>query len=388
MPLGESSVRYTCNITKVLPGDILLSRIPMDLENESTWDSHLIQALTRSCYSFAALCVSPGLLIEAVGTGVARLPLWNAGICDSRNVRLLRPRKDYKWAAVEAAARGLSYLERGFYRPGVPKPRCTAFQDVRRAATAPADMVISAYAEAGLALNTEKPSEPLFPGDLVDSRFFEDVTSQLLQHSSLSSRAVFNLDDDTLRKRIHHWEIETQLKVLCKYEVRRILELKSAKPSSLSELETLIAQNQWRSLDSALHHTLQWYRYDRLYQLKQNQLLNNFSSLWSVENPLIDDELFDNDIESGEFKLLEMEAEYCRKQRDRYRGLISLYKASSFYYMHDFFSSHEMRLSGLMNTINDRKYKRVLLGDPIANYIPGKIRKEERFTHKKYYEIN
>lgn len=386
---GNRSARYTCNIAKVQPGDILLSRIPMDLENESTWDSHLIQVLTRSYFSFAALCVAEGLFIEAVGTGVARLPLWQAGICDERNIKLLRPRKDYRWAAIRAAACGLGYLDRGFYSQGLPKPQCTAFQDVRRAA-ANSDIVVNAYLEAGLALNASKPTTSLFAGDLLNSDFFEDVTHQLLMPLN-NARTAFNLDDDSLRKRIHYWEVETQLKVLCKYEVRRILELKSEKPSSLAELENLIAKNQWRSLDSALHHSLRWYRYDKLYELKQNRLIDDISSLAETESlGSLDQEpeLFSSG-EKGDFNLIELEADYCRKQRNRYKDLISMYKCSSFYYMHDLFSRQEAMLTRFMDRLNDTKDDGLLMNTFIADYVSkNSDQYGKRQIHKKYYEIN
>lgn len=343
MALGNDGARYTCNIAKLLPGDILLSRVPMDLENDSTWDSHLIQALTRSCFSFSALCVGDGLFIEAVGSGVARLPIWKAGICDIRNIRVLRARKDYKWAANRAAACGLGYLERGFYRMGMPKPKCTAFQDVRRAAAANSDIVTSAYLEAGLTLDAIQPSRTVFPGGFADSEFFEDVTQHVLQSYNTPKRIAFNLDDDTLWDRIHHWEVETQLKVLCKSEIRRILEIKSARPSSMNELESLIAKNHWRSLDAALHHSLQWYRYEKIYQAKQEQL---FSAISAAARD-------GNRTDSDSLNLIEMELDYCRKQQFRYQGLISAYKGSSFIYMYEMFENQVKNLTRFMSLLSE-----------------------------------
>ncbi len=424
--LNNDFARYIFNMSKVQPGDVLLSRIPMDLDNETTWDSHLIRALTRSSFSFAALCTGNGLFIEAVGTGIARLPLWNAGVRDIRNIRIVRPRKEFRWAAIRAAAAGSGYLERGFYQAGAPRPKCTAFQDVRRAAAASSDIVVNAYLEAGLPLkatsateypviaahsnpsscstisnpssiakpanDSKKPWPGLFAGDLVESAFFEDVTHHVLQPLGASTRAVFNLDDDTLRQRIHHWEVETQLKVLCKYEVRRILELKSEKPSSLAELENLIATNQWRSLDAALHHSLRWYRYDKLYRLKQDRLLNDIALYHDRNQSVLNDGLDIlevRDSESDAFNLIEMEANYCRRQRDRYRDLIGAYKGSSFYYMHDLFSELEAQLSRMVSSFNERKESSLLMDNFMADYVyRNNTQYQEGITHKKYYEIN
>lgn len=392
MPAVTDSARYLFNISEVLPGDILLSRIPMDLDNELTWESHLIQALTRSYFSFAALCVGDGLFIEAVGTGVARLPLWKAGVRDSANVRVLRPREDHRWAAIRAAARGQAYLEQGFYQSGAPKPKCTAFQDVRRAAASNSDIVINAYLEAGLPLDKGSESgATVFAGDLVDCALFEDVTQKILQPLASRTQVIFNLDDDTLRKRIHYWDVETQLKVLCKYEVRRILELKSERPSSLSELEVLIAKNEWRSLDSALHHSLRWYRYDKLYQVKQNQLLQDILSCTAETHfsALYDGRFADQrETEYRDIlKLIEMEVAYCKKQQNRYNELISTYKCASFLYMYDLFIERESKLNAALNSLNER-VEGGMMDNLVVDYVQTKEKYGERPVHKKYYEIN
>ena len=72
------------------PADILLTRVPLNLLDTSTFNSTAIQAATGAPFSHAALCIEPGLLIEAIGTGVCRLGLGQTGARSNKNVKLLK----------------------------------------------------------------------------------------------------------------------------------------------------------------------------------------------------------------------------------------------------------------------------------------------------------
>ena len=74
----------------VCPGDILLTRVPFDLLDPSTYAGVAIRGATLAPFSHAALCIEPGLMIEAIGTGVCRLALGQTGSRQRRNVKLLR----------------------------------------------------------------------------------------------------------------------------------------------------------------------------------------------------------------------------------------------------------------------------------------------------------
>lgn len=336
---AELGVKYIFDIDKLESGDILLTRIPMNLQDSSTWDSHLIQTLTRSSFSSAALYLGDGVCIEAVGSGVARLPLLKAGIRDARNVRVLRMRNGSEWGGRKAAAFGMRYLQRGFCRSALPRTKCSAFQDVRRAAVVSSGLVASAYAEADLALAGTKLPDTIFPSDLLCSALLEDITAVALRSLSAPLQSAFQLDDNTLFERVHHWEVATQLKVLCSYEVRRVLELKANKPSSMRELELLIAENQWRSLDEAVSRCLQWYRYADNYRLKQQRVLGDIAAVKPgvirlLPTALDDDRLFCGALAvAADLRLLEAERSHWLQQRDYYSELQQRYDGKTFAYM-------------------------------------------------------
>jgi hypothetical protein len=118
----------------VCPGDILLTRVPLNLLDKSTYNSLIIRAGTRAPFSHAALCIEPGLLIEAIGTGVCRLALGQTGARSNKNVRLLRLNLDVPNGPVfaqRAADFGHQYLSRGYSISGAVGARISAFRKDR-----------------------------------------------------------------------------------------------------------------------------------------------------------------------------------------------------------------------------------------------------------------
>src|SRR5271169_4986654 len=104
----------------VCPGDILLTRVPFKLLDVSSYSSFSIRAGTLAPFSHAALRIEPGLLIEAVGTGVSRLALGQTGAHARKNIKLLRPKLDVPGGPVlaqKAAFHGHQYISRGYSIP-------------------------------------------------------------------------------------------------------------------------------------------------------------------------------------------------------------------------------------------------------------------------------
>ncbi len=339
--MSMSIARYVCDVTKLLPGDIVLGRAAMNLDDDSTWHSHLVQTITRSGFSFSALCVAEGVCVEAVGSAVARLPVWRAGVTDIRNIQVLRPKGRASFAA-KAAALGAKYLEEGFYQRGPAKPKCTAFQDMRRAALASTELVVAAYREAGL--NDLFTTDGRRPGcgDLINAGLFESVTDQVMGFSEIPVTTAFNFDDESICNRLQHWDVSTQLKVICKYEIRRLLELQPHKPSSFAELELLIAKNAWKSLDSALVNTLKWYRYDKVFDQKQFQFIeslarDNYPVMNKLDLSMLDDRGKGGDLTGFEDSRISMslrtELSHLNSKIEKYEELLDIYEAKSFKYM-------------------------------------------------------
>lgn len=335
--------QYVFDIEKLEPGDIVLSRIPMSLSDTTTWDSHLIQTLSRSPFSFAALHLADGLCIEAVGSGVARLPLFKAGIGAADNVRVLRVGQGSGWVGRKAATCGIGYAKRGFCRSGAPQTKCSAFHDVRRAAVSCSGLVASAYRDAEFPLFEAKEPYTTFPGDFLRSPLLQDITSLVLDRLSVPLQPTFRLDDHTLFDRVHHWEITTQLKVLCNYEVRRVLDIKACKPASMGELELLIADTRWGALDEAVNRGLRWYRYADVYRLKQQHFLGDVATLTPGIGRLLPAALDKNRLACGaraidaDLHQLEAERAHWLRKRDHYNELSQRYNGKTFAYMLDLY---------------------------------------------------
>jgi len=342
--LGEAQreAQHVFDVGGLEPGDILLSRIPMNLHDTSTWDSHLIQSLSRSRFSFAALHIGDGLFVEAVGSGVARLPLAGAGVLDARNICVLRLRKGYEWVGRRAAAAASRYLQRGFCRTGAPQTKCSAFHDVWRAAVAHSGLVANAYLDAEFALLEKTPSA-IFPGDFAQATVLEDITERVLRRLNMAKRVAFLLDDESLFRRVQHWEVVTQLKTLCSYEVRRILDVQALKPSSMGELEGAIADNRWSALDEAVFRSLKWYRYADVYLLKQRQFFGEMAIPAGIAR-VLPAALSETQLASAaadaaaNVQLLQAERAHWQQQLAYYQALQQRYRAKSFTYMIDLYS--------------------------------------------------
>jgi hypothetical protein len=263
---------YTLESHRVRPGDILLTRVPMSFDDQATWASHIIQKVTKSPYSHAALCIEPGLFIEAVGTSVARLVPARTAAHALDNIRVLRPRKDQipQIAAVlrRVAEAGQKYLQQGFARRGMPSGKVSAFQDPRRAATFCAQLIARAYEDAGFQLIDGKKAEETVPGDFTHCAALQDITSEVTQRGRCASTPPYYFDAMNLFDRAHHWEIVTKLKILCNYDVRRILDGFNERPASFWELEQILVERKLRPLDEALYRGLTWYRYADVYLQK------------------------------------------------------------------------------------------------------------------------
>ena len=334
---------YVFKVDKLEPGDVLLSRIPMHLDNTSTWDSHLIQTLTRSRFSHAALHLGNGLFIAAVGTSVARLPIDRAGVGSAQNICLLRVRKQSDSQPIgigrKAASFGQRYLQRGFCQARLPCAKSSAFHDVRRAAVVNSGLVASAYADAEFALCEKKNPYEIFPGDFLQSAQLEDVTAAVLKTASAPTETTFRLDDSSLFERVHHWEIATQLKILCNFDVRRILDIEARRPSSFRELELLIADKAWSALDEAVNRGLMWYRYADVFQQRLQRFLGGIELEANAVARLLPSLLSEAQLAAAalrigsEIQQLESERAHWQQQWNFYTDLQNKYAAKTFSYL-------------------------------------------------------
>lgn len=335
------------DIAQLRPGDILLSRIPMNLQQAATWDSHLVQTITKSRFSHAALYIDDGLFIEAVGTGIGRLPVQRAGVGDAGNICVLRMRHDvtsrHTTVGRRAAACGQRYLGQGFYRAGTPCNKGSAFHDLRRAAVLCSSMIATAYEEAEWPLIEGKSSDQAMPGDLLNSPHLEDVTASVLIPLRGQAAFPYCLDSVSLFERVHHWEVITQLKVLCSFDVRRILDMAPNRPASFRELLVLIAERQWSALDEAVCRGLAWYRYAAVYQEKLQWLADDSGVGERTAQRLpqllgMDQLAAVSQLGSGSLQHLQLENRHWRRELELCRELQQKHPAKTFGYLIDLYA--------------------------------------------------
>ena len=258
---AKSSIKAFVFVPRfVCPGDILLTRVPLNLLDTSTFNSTAIQAATGAPFSHAALCIEPGLLIEAIGTvrrqlawpatvivvlygnGVCRLALGQTGARSNKNVKLLRLNLDVPNGPVfaqRAADFGHQYLSRGYSISGAVGARISALREDRGDLFC-SELVARAYMEAGCPLLTGKSPGEIAPGDILKSDVLRDVTKLALVPVTLDRPLAFYLDDGSRFERPVHWEVKTKLETLRSNQVRRELEAIGCDPESFFELEKVL----------------------------------------------------------------------------------------------------------------------------------------------------
>ncbi|MGC2809067.1 MAG: hypothetical protein WA303_01680 [Bradyrhizobium sp.] len=243
----------------VCPGDILLTRVPFDLLDPSTYAGVAIRGATLAPFSHAALCIEPGLMIEAIGTGVCRLALGQTGSRQRRNVKLLRLTLDVPDGhiiAQKAAFFGHQYLSRGYSIPGAIGTRIAALRKENRGDLFCSELVARAYREAGYSLLPGKGPGEIAPGDLLKSDALRDVTKLALLQISTDRPFAFYLDDGSHFERPVHWEVKTKLEILRSGSVARELDAIHSSPESFFELEKVLRTCLSPNLDTAVHNEL------------------------------------------------------------------------------------------------------------------------------------
>jgi uncharacterized protein YycO len=81
---------YKVDLTKLMPGDVLLTRNAETALPPAKIFASLITIATDGNFSHAMLCTRPPTFIEAIGRGVSNVSVQNCFAHDLKNVRLLR----------------------------------------------------------------------------------------------------------------------------------------------------------------------------------------------------------------------------------------------------------------------------------------------------------
>jgi hypothetical protein len=250
---------YAFDIDRVMPGNILLTRVDFSLKDTKSYVGAIIQRLTDSPFSHAALCIDYGMFIEAIGTGVCRLAIMATGAHKKENLRLLRLKdsaaSDASAKASEAARIAQEYVLRGYSKRGAVGVKFPVFSDPQRAQLFCSQLVARAYEEVKQELVANKKSHEVHPGDLERSEVLEDVTDSAIFLLHTDSPPDFYLDDHTRFERPHHWEVATKIEILSDNQVRKALARLNERPASFWDLEKVlpsIARGHWTPRFSAL----------------------------------------------------------------------------------------------------------------------------------------
>lgn len=270
---AESTAPKTLSVHRfvprnVLPGDILLTKVPFKLLDTSTYGSLAIRMSTQAPFSHAALCIEPGLMIEAVGTGVARLAFGAAGVRNSKNVKLLRLGLEVPNGlefARRAAFHGHQYLSRGYSISGALGARVAPLRKPSRGDLFCSQLVARAYSEAGCPLLERKKPEQIAPGDLLRSSLLKDVTAYALIEVEVDQPFDLYLDESSRFERLGQWEVRTKLAILRSAPVVDRLKALEQCPESFFELEKLLRICDSPNLDIAVHGELTSRSFDDAY---------------------------------------------------------------------------------------------------------------------------
>jgi hypothetical protein len=265
---GQPSDRvslYIIDQNRLQLGDILLTRVPLDLKDRATWTSQVIQNRTDSRFSHAALYIRYGLFIEAISTGVCRLAIMATGARDKGNIEVLRLNEAVVPDAVErakaAAQRGELFLSRGYSKRGAAGVVLPILRDPDRHALFCSQLVALAYRDLEFQLVPGKPPEATSPGDLHASGRLRPVTDEVVRLLRTDQHPPYYLDEGSFFERPHHFEVKTKLEVLGSKLVKRSLSRLRELPPSFIELEHVLAKHKDSTLDAAILGELKRHRF-------------------------------------------------------------------------------------------------------------------------------
>jgi uncharacterized protein YycO len=165
---------YNLNVDALRPGDVIFS-------TERATESFFIRTATRSPYSHAAIYIGHAQYAEAVGLGV-RVRAVSTFVKERVKVIRLKPDAvaDAEGAAASAANNVLDYLHSPNWTKGALLSIFRNAKVEERRSLFCSHLVGKAFADAGV--NVIDGREPLkaTPGDLAESKKFEEVTEQVV----------------------------------------------------------------------------------------------------------------------------------------------------------------------------------------------------------------
>lgn len=174
---------YLPDVSRLLPGDIMLTTDVEGGEFKGRKQSSAIRAATRGRFSHALICSTPPTFVEAIGPGVSTLSLARCFTHDIANVRLLR----YPDAAVANSAAALVQLEIGRSYSFKRAVRSIFPPDVLAEIDDPgvfcSALVAQAFANAGAPPFTRWPANHTTPATLDNMPGLIDITARMFRQT-------------------------------------------------------------------------------------------------------------------------------------------------------------------------------------------------------------
>lgn len=170
---------YVIDLSKLKPGDVLLTRNAETASTKAGIKSSAIAKATGGSYSHAMLCTVPPTFIEAVGHGVSNISAQRCFAHDLKNVRLLR----YPNAAIAADAgsyalpyMGQHYSIRKAIQSILPQETLAKVSDDKVFCSG---LVAAAYRKAGAKEFEKTDPMKVTPATLEKAEYLTDVTDDV-----------------------------------------------------------------------------------------------------------------------------------------------------------------------------------------------------------------
>jgi uncharacterized protein YycO len=170
---------YVIEVSKLMPGDVLLTRSAEASSMKDRFQSNAIARVTGGNYSHAMLCTVPPTLIEALGPGVSNVTAQRCFIHNLKNIRVLR----YPDTAVAKSAGsyalpllGQHYSIKKAVQSILPTTKLANLSDDKLFCSA---LVAAAYRKAGAKEFENIDPMRVTPATLEKSNYFTDVTAEV-----------------------------------------------------------------------------------------------------------------------------------------------------------------------------------------------------------------
>jgi len=172
--LDKSRRLFGIDASKLEEGDVLLLATPPSATR------YVIRKVTSSRFSHAAICSNAPLFVEAIGVGVCVFTIDKIVVSNPRSIRLLRVHSRHSAVARRAGFIASTYVARQYWISGALTAVLSKLQLQARGKLFCSHLVAQAYAEAGLALVSDKNPTKVTPALLEQSTLLRDISCEVL----------------------------------------------------------------------------------------------------------------------------------------------------------------------------------------------------------------